>query len=126
VTHPSGNIAEFLVSGGLARVVDWHAGMLSGTPGAMERLRAAERSAREKRLGLYASAAPLPGAKADGGAPGAGGSTKSAPFEGTVVRVWTGDQISVVGKEGRERRVQLSSVRGPKYVISNQHRCARR
>jgi staphylococcal nuclease domain-containing protein 1 len=42
VQHPAGNIAEHLVASGLARVVDWHAGMLSAS-GGMERLRAAER-----------------------------------------------------------------------------------
>ena len=41
VMHPNGNIAEHLVANGLARVVDWHAGMLS-TVGGMERLRSAE------------------------------------------------------------------------------------
>ncbi len=40
VLHPAGNIAEFLVAAGLARVVDWHAGMLSNS-GAMEKIRAA-------------------------------------------------------------------------------------
>lgn len=42
VAHPAGNIAEFLVSAGLGRVIDWHAGMLAAS-GGMERLRAAER-----------------------------------------------------------------------------------
>lgn len=42
VLHPAGNIAEHLVAVGLARVVDWHAGML-GPSGGMERLRVAER-----------------------------------------------------------------------------------
>ncbi|EIN12033.1 transcription factor [Punctularia strigosozonata HHB-11173 SS5] len=112
VLHPAGNVAEHLVASGLARVVDWHAGMLSTIPGTMERLRSAERSAKEKRAYLYASAtAPKTN--------GAGASTAngaSREFDGYVVRVWTGDQISVVesGPGGKERRVQLSSVRGPK------------
>jgi staphylococcal nuclease domain-containing protein 1 len=42
VQHPAGNIAEHLVAAGLARVIDWHAGMLAND-GGMERLRAAER-----------------------------------------------------------------------------------
>jgi len=42
VLHPAGNISEHLVAAGLARVVDWHAGMLAPT-GGMEKLRAAER-----------------------------------------------------------------------------------
>lgn len=41
VIHPNGNIAEHLVASGLAKVVDWHAGMLAAG-GFMERLRAAE------------------------------------------------------------------------------------
>jgi staphylococcal nuclease domain-containing protein 1 len=36
-------------------------------------------------------------------------------FDATVIRVWSGDQLSVVDKEsGKERRLQLSSARGPK------------
>ncbi|TFK20773.1 transcription factor [Coprinopsis marcescibilis] len=112
VLHPVGNIAEHLVSNGLARVVDWHAGMLA-SGGGMERLRAAERVAKEKRLALYAGApvsAPIAGkteAQAFNG--------QSREFDGTVVRVWSGDQISVVEKDGsKERRLQLSSTRGPK------------
>ena len=110
VLHPAGNIAEFLVGAGLARVVDWHAGMLAAG-GGMERLRAAEKSAKEKRACLYASAPALAAAKS-------GGTTISGnrAFEGQVVRIWSGDQISVVEKDtGKERRIQLSSTRGPKY-----------
>jgi hypothetical protein len=40
--HPNGNIAEFLLAAGLARIIDWHAGMLAAN-GNMERLRAAEK-----------------------------------------------------------------------------------
>ncbi|KAG8747170.1 hypothetical protein FRC10_002219 [Ceratobasidium sp. 414] len=127
VLHPNGNIAEFLVAAGLARVVDWHAGMLAAG-GAMERLRAAEkygrffvhamcfgeltrlsRTAKEKRLNLYSKVA-VP-AKATGGvAPVA----QRGAFDATVVRVWSGDQVSIVEKGGKDRRVQLSSVRAPK------------
>ncbi|KAL0565818.1 hypothetical protein V5O48_016203 [Marasmius crinis-equi] len=109
VLHPVGNIAEFLVGAGLARVVDWHAGMLAAG-GGMERLRAAEKSAKEKRACLYASA-PTPTAAAKAG-PSVNG---NRAFEGQVVRIWSGDQISVVEKDtGKERRLQLSSTRGPK------------
>ncbi|KAI0063561.1 transcription factor [Artomyces pyxidatus] len=109
VLHPAGNIAEHLVGAGLARVVDWHAGMLASY-GGTEKLRAAEKSAKEKRLCLYAnSAAPASNGKSS---TTANGSSRS--FDGTVVRVWTGDQISILEKDGKERRVQLSSTRGPK------------
>ena len=36
-------------------------------------------------------------------------------FDAIVTRVWSGDQISVVDKDGsKERRLQFSSTRGPK------------
>lgn len=109
VLHPAGNIAELLVNSCLARVVDWHAGMLAGS-GQMERLRAAEKIAKEKRGYLYANV-PLPSTKTSGTA--VNGSSRT--FDGTVVRVWSGDQISVIDREtGKERRLQLSSTRGPK------------
>ena len=117
VLHPAGNVAEHLVAGGLARVVDWHAGMLA-SGGAMERLRAAEKTAKDKRLCLYAN---LPG----GSAPSNGkasvtisnGPTRN--FDATVIRIWSADQVSVVEKDGsKERRLQLSSTRGPRFVDS--------
>ncbi|KAF8313103.1 transcription factor [Clavulina sp. PMI_390] len=111
VQHPAGNIAEFLVAGGLARVVDWHAGMLSAS-GGMERLRAAEKAGKEKRVGVYANVAPTAAPTA-----AANGSHDSTSFEAQVVRVWSGDQISVMEKgSNKERRLQLSSVRAPRYV----------
>lgn len=116
--HPNGNVAEFLVAAGLARVVDWHAGMLAAN-GGMERLRASERSAKEKRAFLYAS---LPANATGGGASRSGGAGVAAngsarDFEAIVVRVWSGDQLSVVPKSGgKERRIQLSSTRAPRYI----------
>ena len=113
VLHPAGNVAEHLVANGLARVVDWHAGMLAAG-GGMERLRAAERNAKEKRLCLYASL-PVASASSKANVSAASGSPKA--FDAVVVRVWSGDQISVVPKDGgKERRIQLSSTRAPKYV----------
>lgn len=90
--------------------------------GGMERLRAAEKSAKEKRIGLYANA-PISAtngkASGAGGAAGSGGAANGVgrSFEATVVRVWSGDQVSLVEREkagAKEKRVQLSSVRGPK------------
>jgi staphylococcal nuclease domain-containing protein 1 len=80
----------------------------------MEKLRAAERTAKERRLCLYANV-PVSGsgAKANGSSASAPGEGRS--FEGTVIRVWSGDQISVVAKDGgKERRLQLSSTRAPR------------
>ncbi|KAG9316712.1 hypothetical protein JVU11DRAFT_2772 [Chiua virens] len=112
VLHPAGNVAEHLVAAGLARVVDWHAGMLASS-GGMERLRAAEKVAKEKRVCLYASAL-VPSAPASTKANGAPNGN-SRLFEGVVIRVWSGEQISVAEKEnGKERRLYLSSTRTPK------------
>ncbi|KAG0706093.1 hypothetical protein DFH29DRAFT_903564 [Suillus ampliporus] len=112
VLHPAGNVAEHLVATGLARVVDWHAGMLAAG-GGMERLRAAEKAAKEKRVSLYANvptASASTTTQSNGTANG-----NSRVFDGTVTRVWSGDQISVIDKEsGKDRRLQLSSTKGPK------------
>ncbi|KAG9014511.1 hypothetical protein FRB93_013636 [Tulasnella sp. JGI-2019a] len=112
VMHPVGNIAEHLVAAGLARVVDWHAGMLA-QHGGMEKLRAAERVAKEGRLKLYsATSSAANGSQAP---PRDTAPANKAQFEGQVVRIWSGDQITVYDPEAKkERRVQLSSVRGPK------------
>lgn len=86
--HPAGNVAEHLVSGGLARVVDWHAGILASY-GGMERLRSAEKSAKEKRLHLYANAtAPT---TASNNVTTVNGQARA--FDATVVRIWSGDQV---------------------------------
>ncbi|KAF5370772.1 hypothetical protein D9758_002014 [Tetrapyrgos nigripes] len=114
VLHPNGNVAEFLVAAGLARVVDWHAGMLAAN-GGMERLRAGEKAAKEKRAGLYASALPAAAPKA------VTSNGQSRAFDGTVSRIWSGDQISVVDRDtNKERRLQLSSTRGPKLADPKQ------
>ena len=82
----------------------------------MEKLRAAERTAKERRLCLYANL-PASGSGSRANGAGAGGAGEGRSFEGTVIRVWSGDQISVVMKDGsRERRLQLSSTRAPKCV----------
>lgn len=122
VIHPAGNVAEHLVAAGLARIVDWHAGMLSSGGGGMERLRAAEKLARERRSHLYANV-PISATagKASGSATPNG---QSRTFDATVVRVWSGDQVSVVEKDSHnERRLQLSSTRGPKYGRINLFDC---
>ncbi len=111
VLHPAGNVAEHLLANGLARIVEWHAGMLASS-GGMERLRAAEKTAKEKRLNLFANQTlTISNANAHGAL--SNGSARA--FDATVIRVWSGDQVSVIGKEGgNERRLQLSSTRGPK------------
>lgn len=79
----------------------------------MERLRAAEKNAKEKKLCLYASSPTVALTGKANVVAVSNGHTRS--FDATVVRVWSGDQVSVVEKDtGNERRLQLSSTRGPK------------
>jgi staphylococcal nuclease domain-containing protein 1 len=128
VQHPAGSIAALLLANGLARVVDWHAGFLSSVPehqgGGMERLRKAEAEGKAARRGHWKSvAAPASDPSAPNGSTGASAPGKMK-FDGIVSRVWTGDTVSIRlnsanksdGQE--ERKVQLSSIRQPRYIIS--------
>jgi len=109
-----GNIVEFVLGAGLAHFVEWHSGMLAPYGGS-EKLRAADRGAKEKRIGLHANAATAPAlSKSISGT--ANGIERA--FEGSVTRIWSGDQITILTKDGKERRVQLSSTRGPKCVLT--------
>lgn len=116
--HPVGNIAEFLLASGFAKVVDWHAGILSSA-GGLDRLRAAERSAKEKKIGLWENySAPARGASAANASNGTsaptGPQTRGQTFDATVVRIWNADTISVIEKgdaKATERRLTLASVR---------------
>ncbi|KAI9442378.1 transcription factor [Lactarius indigo] len=110
VLHPAGNIAEFLLGAGLAHFVEWHSGMLAPYGGS-ESLRTADRAAKQKRLCLHANAA-TPSAISRSLSETPNGAARL--FEGTIVRVWSGDQVSIATKDGKERRIQLSSTRGPK------------
>ncbi len=81
--------------------------------GSSENLRAADRAAKQKRLCLHANAVT---SSAIGRSLSETPNGTARSFEGTVVRVWSGDQISIAAKDGKERRVQLSSTRGPKCI----------
>lgn len=110
VHHPAGNIAALLVSVGLARIVDWHAGFLasSPTPGMMSELRRAEADAKSHRRNLYKD---LPDPRIAAQQAAASGRS----FDALVTRVWGADMLSIVKTgEQTERRVQLASVRQPR------------
>ncbi|KAG8990818.1 hypothetical protein FRB90_001602 [Tulasnella sp. 427] len=108
-----GNIAEHLAGSGLAKALEWHAGMLSDH-GGLEKVKAAERGAKEKRLNLHSTAAqPSNGSQKAAGTPA--GPSQRTEFEGQVIRIWSSDQVSIWDDvAGKDRRVQLSSVRGPR------------
>jgi len=106
----------------LPDLAQWHAGLLAPY-GGLDQLRAAEKSAKEKRLGLWEGygASATKGTVTNGHTNGSS-TTKGTSFEGTVVRVRGSDQISVVEKGdeyGKERRLQFASVRGPRYADSS-------
>ncbi|KAG0258901.1 hypothetical protein BG011_002987 [Mortierella polycephala] len=97
ILHPAGNIAEALVSTGLAKVADWSITHVTGGPTA---LREAERKAQAQKIRLWQDHV----AKAKG---------QDHEFDSTVVRVMTGDTIIVRGIKGQERKVRLSNIKAP-------------
>lgn len=94
VQHPAGNIAELLLSQGLAKCVDWSITLATSGP---TPLRNAEKAAKEKKLRLWRD---FVAKKVD-----------NKEFDATVVRILTGDTIIVKPKNGPERKLQLSSVK---------------
>lgn len=104
----------------------WHAGILA-QQGGLDRLRASEKSAKEKRLGLWegygAAKGGSVGAATNGHANGTAMTSKGSAFDAIVVRVWGSDQLSVVpnnDESGKERRIQFASVRGPRGADGKQ------
>lgn len=95
--HPRGSIAEFLLADGLARCNDFHSTLLGSK---MATLRAAEKKAQAGKLRLHK----------DHVAKATGGSTSDM----TVSKVMSADTIFVRTKTGDEKRISLSSVRGPR------------
>ncbi|KAF1344015.1 hypothetical protein BDV97DRAFT_373567 [Delphinella strobiligena] len=98
VRHPMGSIAEFLLKAGFARCTDHHSTWLGAEMG---KLRAAERYARDNKLGLF-----------EGHVAQRQGST--GEIEATVSRVFSADTLYLRNKAGNEKRINLSSVRQPK------------
>lgn len=97
ILHPSqGNIAEYLLADGLARCNDFHSTMLGDK---MAALRAAEKKGQASKLRLHKNHV----AKGD-----------AKESEMTVSKVISADTIIVRNKTGQEKRINFSSVRGPR------------
>lgn len=96
VLHPNGNIAEFLLQEGLGRCNDFHSTMLGDK---MAALRGAEKKAQGNKLRLHKNHV----AKAD-----------AKESEMTVSKIISADTILVRNKTGEEKRINFSSVRGPR------------
>ncbi|XP_072045647.1 staphylococcal nuclease domain-containing protein 1-like [Amphiura filiformis] len=100
VLHPMGNIAEFLLKEGLARCVDWSMGMVTTGP---ERLRSAEKVAKEKRSRIWKDYTPST-VQID---------LADKNFSGKVVEVVNADALVI--KTGDEyKKITLSSIRPPR------------
>ena len=96
IIHPRGSIAEFLLADGLARCNDFHSTLLGGK---MATLRAAEKKAQAAKLRLHKDHVAK------------GESTSS---DMVVSKIISADTIFVRTKNGAEKRISLTSVRGPR------------
>ncbi|WKX96677.1 hypothetical protein Q1695_012816 [Nippostrongylus brasiliensis] len=102
VIHPKGNIAESLLREGYAKCVDWSIGLCTG---GAEKLRAAEKMAKDKKLRLWRSYQPSAASALTG--------DKKA-FSGKVVEVVMSDALVVRKADGSEMKIHLASVRLPR------------
>ncbi|XP_074613274.1 staphylococcal nuclease domain-containing protein 1-like [Acropora palmata] len=103
IIHPAGNIAELLLREGFARCVDWSMAVLSK---GHDKLRAAERFAREKRLRLwknYVSNAPSV-------------NVKNKEFTGKVMECVNADALVIKTQDGELKKIHFSSLRPPRMA----------
>ncbi|XP_004418783.1 PREDICTED: staphylococcal nuclease domain-containing protein 1 [Ceratotherium simum simum] len=106
ILHPNGNITELLLKEGFARCVDWSIAVY--TRGA-EKLRAAERFAKERRLRIWR----------DYVAPTANLDQKDKQFVAKVMQVLNADAIVVKLNSGDYKTIHLSSIRPPRLEGEN-------
>ncbi|XP_076980552.1 staphylococcal nuclease domain-containing protein 1 isoform X1 [Tamandua tetradactyla] len=106
ILHPNGNITELLLKEGFARCVDWSIAVY--TRGA-EKLRAAERFAKEHRLRIWR----------DYVAPTANLDQKDKQFVAKVMQVLNADAIVVKLNSGDYKTIHLSSIRPPRLEGEN-------
>lgn len=106
ILHPNGNITELLLKEGFARCVDWSIAVY--TRGS-EKLRAAERFAKERRLRIWR----------DYVAPTANLDQKDKQFVAKVMQVLNADAIVVKLNSGDYKTIHLSSIRPPRLEGEN-------
>ncbi|KRY53537.1 Nuclease domain-containing protein [Trichinella britovi] len=100
VLHKHGNIAEALLKEGFAKCVDWSMPLVTSGP---EKLREAERQAKERRLRLWKNYEPSH-AKAAG----------ENSFQAKVVEITLGDSMIIKKQDGMYQKIFLSSIRPPR------------
>nr|CAG4648501.1 EOG090X01F7 [Polyphemus pediculus] len=101
ILHPNGNIAELLLRDGFARCIDWSMAMVTGGP---EKLRLAEKAAKEKKLRIWKHYAPS----------GPQISAKDKQFHGKVVEVANADALVLKLHDGSVKKIFLASIRPPR------------
>jgi staphylococcal nuclease domain-containing protein 1 len=105
VRHPrNGTIAKFLLEAGLARCTDFHSTLLGAD---MAPLREAEKVAQVAKRGIYKDHVT----KAAG--PGSN-------LEAQVTKIFSADVIFVRNRAGVEKRINLSSIRGPRQTEASE------
>ncbi|KAK6016387.1 nuclease-like protein, partial [Ostertagia ostertagi] len=102
VLHPKGNIAESLLREGYAKCVDWSIGLCTG---GAEKLRAAEKLAKDKKLRLWRTYQPSAASALTG---------DKKTFSGKVVEIVMSDAMVVRKADGSEVKIHLASVRLPR------------
>ncbi|KAJ2724406.1 hypothetical protein GGI07_002007 [Coemansia sp. Benny D115] len=110
VIHPAGNITEWLVSAGYARVADWSAAHVEG---GATRLRELERDAKKRRAKIWHNYAGDVSKSASAASASQPANDKS--FDATVIRIVSGDTLLVHNTaKNTDMEVQLASVRQPR------------
>merc|ERR1711962_77649 len=109
IVHPNGNIAESLLREGFARCVDWAMATVTGGP---EKLRAAEKVAKDKNVRLWKDFKPKSLGIAD----------KDKDFMGKVVEVVNGDALVVKRQDGTVKKIFLASIRPPRLEAEAERR----
>jgi len=104
VLHPNGNIAELLLKEGFARCIDWSMGSVTG---GAEKLRSAEKFAKEKKLRIWKEYQ----AKTGGVALLKG---KDKEFTATVVECINADALNVRLADGTVKKIFFASIRPPR------------
>nr|CAG4651604.1 EOG090X01F7 [Triops cancriformis] len=104
IVHPNGNIAELLLKEGFARCVDWS---ITFVTGGAEKLRTAERQAKEKKLRLWKDYAPTTNQL----------SGKDKQFVAKVVEVVNADAMVVKMNDGTYKKIFLASIRPPRQCV---------
>jgi len=101
IIHPSGNIAEALLTQGFAKCVDWSMTTVTGGP---EKLRSLEAQAKQKRLRVWAAYQPSENQVSD----------KDKEFSGKVVEIVNSDALVILKNDGKTKKIFLASIRPPR------------